>query len=131
MSVFGVFWSTYGVNLRIQSKCGKMPTRKTPSTETFFRSVSWLFGVAFSLIFSFFKFKPFLNAWFRVFICTTFVFLSLRFGTSLSTFLIYIFSIKSRRSPCFLQISFMDTLHLLLKYTLVCVFEPVDLFFQG
>ena len=46
MSVFGVFSGLYfpacgmnkeiyKVNLRIQSECGKMHTRKTPNTDTF------------------------------------------------------------------------------------------------
>ena len=46
MSVFGVFpalifpafelyMERYGVSLHIQSKCGKIKTRKTPTTDTF------------------------------------------------------------------------------------------------
>ena len=33
--VFGLNAERYGVSLRIQSKCGKMRTRKTPNTDTF------------------------------------------------------------------------------------------------
>ena len=32
---FGLNTDIYGVNLRVQSKCGKMQTRKTSNTDTF------------------------------------------------------------------------------------------------
>ena len=32
---FGLKMEIYGVNLRIQSECGKIWTRKTPNTDTF------------------------------------------------------------------------------------------------
>ena len=35
-SVFSRIWTEYGVYLRIQSKCGKIPTRITPNTYTFY-----------------------------------------------------------------------------------------------
>ena len=34
-SVFSRIWTEYGVSLRIQSKCGKIKTRKTPKADTF------------------------------------------------------------------------------------------------
>ena len=33
---FGLYSERYGVSLRIQSDCGKMPTRITPNTDTFY-----------------------------------------------------------------------------------------------
>ena len=35
-SAFGLNTDIYSVNLRIQSECGKMRTRKTPNTDTFY-----------------------------------------------------------------------------------------------
>ena len=35
-SAFGVKTETYGVSLHIQSECGKIRTRKTPNTDTFY-----------------------------------------------------------------------------------------------
>ena len=37
---FGLNSERYGVCLRIQFKCGKIRTRKTPNTDTFFRSAA-------------------------------------------------------------------------------------------
>ena len=34
--VFGLNTERYSVSFRIQSKCGKMPTRVTPNTDTFY-----------------------------------------------------------------------------------------------
>ena len=33
---FGLNTEIYGVNLRIHSECGKIQTRKTPNTDTFY-----------------------------------------------------------------------------------------------
>ena len=43
-SVFSHIWSEYGVNLRIQSECGKMRTRRIPNTDTAVLTIStmWL-----------------------------------------------------------------------------------------
>ena len=35
-SAFGLNTERYGVSLRIQSECGKVQTRKTPNTDTFY-----------------------------------------------------------------------------------------------
>ena len=34
-SVFSRIWTEYGISLRIQSKCGKIRTRKSSNTDTF------------------------------------------------------------------------------------------------
>ena len=35
-STFGLNTDSYGVNLRIQSECGKVRARKTPNMDTFY-----------------------------------------------------------------------------------------------
>ena len=42
-SAFGLNMETYGVILRIDFKCGKMWTRKTPNTDTFFPYLRWTY----------------------------------------------------------------------------------------
>ena len=40
-SAFSRIWTRYGVSLRIQSECGKMQTRITPNTDTFYVYGTW------------------------------------------------------------------------------------------
>ena len=60
---FPAFWLNtkwYGVSLRIQSKCGKMWTRKTPNTDTFhavFRLKTYMLYGMFLLLYN----KKYLN----------------------------------------------------------------------
>ena len=42
-SAFGLNIERYGVILRIDFKCGKMWTRKTPNTDTFFPYLRWTY----------------------------------------------------------------------------------------
>ena len=43
-----LFWSVFLVSLRIQFECGKMRTRITPNTDTFYAGLSTLLGFPFS-----------------------------------------------------------------------------------
>ena len=55
---FGLNTVIYGVSPRIQSKCGKIQTRKTPNTDTFHavgaEQFSWLKEFYFSLFLNIF-----------------------------------------------------------------------------
>ena len=42
-SAFGLNTERYGVSLRIQSECGKMQTRITPNTDTFYAVLPFLY----------------------------------------------------------------------------------------
>ena len=60
ISAFGLNVDIYGVNLRIQSKCWKMRTRKTPSMNTFCA----VYLMFFSVVFFFRILEPlFQNTW--------------------------------------------------------------------
>ena len=57
-AAFGLNTERYSVSLRIQSECGKMQTRITPDTDTFY-AVRWLFSLMESWIWK-------LSWWFQV-----------------------------------------------------------------
>ena len=56
---FGMNTERYGVTLRIHSKCGKMRTRITPNTDTFYTVLNFFsFSPFFSFSRYFYKFFP-------------------------------------------------------------------------